>query len=72
MLGVDILSSSFTDSPFLRILTESLLVGGWVAMWRPMQIFFYDWWPIVRRVNIYRNLGRAMVHVVARETNINF
>ncbi len=72
VLGVDILSSSFANSPFLRILTESLLVGGWVAMWRPMQIFFYDWWPIVRRVNIYRNLGRAMVHVVARETNINF
>jgi hypothetical protein len=23
---------------------ESLLIGGWVAMWRPMEILLYDWW----------------------------
>jgi len=29
-----------------EILRESLLIGGWVAMWRPMEVFLYDWWPI--------------------------
>jgi hypothetical protein len=29
-----------------EILRESLLVGGWVAMWRPLEVFLYDWWPI--------------------------
>ena len=19
--------------------------GGWVALWRPLEIFWYDWWP---------------------------
>jgi hypothetical protein len=33
-------------------------------MWRPMQIFLYEWWPLMRRVRIYRNLGHANVHVV--------
>jgi hypothetical protein len=28
------------------IIRESLLIGGWVAMWRPMEILLYDWWPI--------------------------
>lgn len=28
------------------ILEEGLLISGWVAMWRPLQIFLYDWWPI--------------------------
>ena len=28
------------------ILKEGLLIGGWVAMWRPMEIFLYDWWPL--------------------------
>jgi hypothetical protein len=28
------------------ILQEGLLIGGWAAMWRPMEIFLYDWWPI--------------------------
>jgi hypothetical protein len=64
LLGADILAASFTNNTFLRLLKESLLIGGWVAMWRPLQIFLYDWWPIVRRGRIYRNLGHASVHVV--------
>lgn len=64
LLGADILAAGFADNTFLRLLKESLLIGGWVAMWRPMQIFLYEWWPIVRRDRIYRNLGRAIVHVM--------
>jgi hypothetical protein len=47
----------------LTIVRESLTIGGWVAMWRPLQIFLYDWWPITRRRRIYRNLSRALIHV---------
>ncbi|MFM9912109.1 MAG: hypothetical protein ACKVN9_01065 [Methylophilaceae bacterium] len=64
LLGADMLVAGFTDSTFLRLLKESLLIAGWVAMWRPMQIFLYEWWPVVRRMRIYHNLGRAMVHVI--------
>jgi len=64
LLSADILAAGFADNTFLRLLKESLLIGGWVAMWRPMQIFLYEWWPIVRRGRIYRNLGQAIVHVV--------
>ena len=32
--------------------------------WRPLQIFLYGWWPIVRKGRIYRNLGRASVHML--------
>jgi hypothetical protein len=28
-----------------------------------MQIFLYEWWPLMRRGRIYRNLSRAQVHV---------
>ncbi len=64
LLAADILAANFQDSTFLRLLRESLLIGGWVAMWRPTQIFLYEWWPIVRRGKIYRNLSHASVHVV--------
>ena len=64
LLGADVLAANFANNTFLRLLKESLLIGGWVAMWRPMQIFLYEWWPIVRRRRIYGNLGRASVHVV--------
>jgi hypothetical protein len=62
LFGADALAN-LSGNTFLRVLKESLLIGGWVAMWRPMQIFLYDWWPMVRRGRIYSNLGRASVHV---------
>lgn len=42
----------------------SLLIGGWGAMWRPLPIFLYEWWPVVRKRRIYHNLGRAGAHVL--------
>ena len=37
------------------LLRESLTIGGWVAMWRPLQIFLYDWWPLLRMGHVYKN-----------------
>lgn len=65
LLGADLLSV-YTTNTFFRLLKESLLIGGWVAMWRPLQIFLYDWWPFMHRRSVYRNLGHAKV-VVVRE-----
>lgn len=45
---------------------ESLTIAGWVAMWRPMQIYLYDWWPIRRRTRVYRKLSRIPVEVAQR------
>ena len=28
------------------IVREGLTIGGWVAMWRPLEIYLYDWWPL--------------------------
>ena len=48
------------------ILRESLTIGGWVGMWRPLEIFLYEWWPLINRRRTYRNLGRAHVRVLER------
>jgi hypothetical protein len=45
------------------ILTEGLLILGWVAMWRPVEVFLYDWWPILHRVRIYRHIAKLPVEV---------
>jgi hypothetical protein len=34
-----------------------------VANWRPIEIFIYDWWPIVRKRNLYRRLAAAKVEL---------
>src|SRR5690606_15389686 len=40
-----------------RYLGEGLIILGWVANWKPMEIFLYDWWPLAKRRNLYRRLG---------------
>jgi hypothetical protein len=50
-------------SPDSRVIEESLLIFGWVANWRPIEIFLYEWWPIVRRRNLYRRLSAARVEL---------
>jgi hypothetical protein len=47
----------------LSLLRESLTIAGWVAMWQPMQIFLYDWWPLLRIGHIYEKLSRAPVEL---------
>lgn len=46
------------------IARESLTIVGWVAMWRPLQIFLYDWWPFQRQIRLYQSLSRAEIKVV--------
>jgi hypothetical protein len=62
LMGADAMSS-YSGNTFLRVLKESLIIGGWVAMWRPLQVFLYEWWPSVRRGNFFNNLANAAVHV---------
>lgn len=51
----------FFEEPFKRLAEESLLILGWVANWRPLEIFLYDWWPLARRRDLYRRLSAAVV-----------
>jgi len=46
-----------------RILQEGLLIAGWVAMWRPLQIFLYDWWPMRHRARVFDKLARMTVNI---------
>ena len=46
------------------LLRESMLIVGWVAMWRPLEIFLYDWWPIVSERRLHDRLSRISVRIV--------
>ncbi len=43
------------------IAREGFTIGGWVAMWRPMEIYLYDWWPLWRRGALQRRLGKMKI-----------
>ncbi len=48
------------------VVRESLTIAGWVAMWRPMQIYLYDWWPLLRRRRIYTKLSHMPVELIQK------
>lgn len=47
------------------VIQESLIIVGWVANWRPIEIYLYDWWPIRRRRRLYQRIAAAPLIVRA-------
>jgi hypothetical protein len=46
------------------LVKESLIIAGWVALWRPLEIFLYDWWPIRAEARLLDRLSEMSVRVV--------
>jgi hypothetical protein len=53
----------FLSSHIADVLKEGLLIGGWVAMWRPIEIFLYDWWPILAEAALADKLSVMPVRI---------
>src|SRR5215831_5483998 len=75
IIGLTFLAACMMTSQLLRgqagtlpiVLREGLIIAGWVAMWRPMEIFLYEWWPLLRTGRLYEKLSR--MHVEVRKRN---
>jgi hypothetical protein len=48
---------------FWLFIQEGVLISGWVAMWRPIDVFLYAWWPIRRRRRIYQKLATMPIEI---------
>lgn len=59
----DFLAVLMKGSRLAEILRESLVIGGWVSMWRPLEIFLYDWWPIRNEARLSDRLAAMPVRI---------
>lgn len=67
LIGIgDALTVFVSGSRWTEIARESLLIGGWVAMWRPLELFLYDWWPIRAEARLCDRLSKMPVRIVYR------
>lgn len=57
------LAASLTAGPLTEILREGLVITGWVAMWRPIEILLYDWWPLIDERRQVRRILDAPVAI---------
>ncbi len=58
------LAGVFTEGGTSSFVTESLAIGAWVALWRPLEIFLYDWWPIRSEARLLDRLGEVDVRLL--------
>lgn len=56
-LGTGELVATALQGVFPDLLREGLTIAGWVAMWRPLQIYLYDWWPVRRRARLFHRMS---------------
>jgi hypothetical protein len=50
--------------PLATVLRESLLIGGWVAMWRPIDFLLYELWAKRSELRVFTRLARVAVRIV--------
>ncbi|MDE2385980.1 MAG: hypothetical protein KGO53_15320 [Alphaproteobacteria bacterium] len=51
-------------SPLMRLAEQSLVILGWVANWRPIEIFLYEWLPLYRQIKLYDRIAEAQVKLL--------
>jgi hypothetical protein len=63
----DAVAGYLGESRLSDVIQEGFLIGGWVAMWRPLEVFLYDWWPIRAEARLLQRLSAIPVRIEYRE-----
>jgi hypothetical protein len=46
-----------------HVLSEGLIILGWISLWRPTEMLAYEWVPLVRKRRLYERLAALQVAV---------
>lgn len=63
-LAIAFYISGLPQRPSTRVVQESFVILGWVSVWKPIEMFLYDWMPGARRRDLCRLLAAADVSVL--------
>lgn len=61
-----LLKENYEKGLLYSFLKEGLILTGWVSMWKPVNIFLYEWWPLVTQRNLYDSLSRIEIDVITK------
>lgn len=60
LVGAEIAARSAV--PFIKsVVREGLVLGGWVALWRPLDSLLYDWWPLSNKIRDFKRLADSPI-----------
>ena len=58
----------FTYIGMIKIIKESLLIIGWVALWEPVSFILFGWRVINRDKNYYKKLCNVPIEIVEKSS----
>lgn len=73
LLGLIVLTSTLSISDFVyrvvggglgHTISRGMEILGWVALWKPIEIVLYDWWPLIHDIRLFRKLAETEVRVL--------
>ena len=65
-LSVAEFASTFKSLPAVaNIVSVGFVITGWVAMWRPIEVLLYDWWPVREKRLYFDKIATTEVEVVS-------
>lgn len=55
--------SKLGESSFIHFIEEGLIIIGWVSLWKPAEIFLFEWWPVRSKLRVYKKLARIPIEI---------
>lgn len=56
------------QNKLVMFIRESFIILGWVALWRPLELLLYDWYPVKTDINLFYRLEHSKVQIIIRES----
>lgn len=57
ILITDALGALVTAQRSATLIQETMVIAAWVALWHPVNIFLYEWWPISAQAKLFDRLA---------------
>jgi hypothetical protein len=55
------------DNKPVLFIHESFIILSWVALWRPLELLLYEWYPVKTDMNLFSRLEHSHVQVIINE-----
>jgi hypothetical protein len=65
----DAVAAYLGETRVSEVIREGFLIGGWVAMWRPLEVFLYDWWPVRAEGSLLQRLSSMPIRIEYKEAD---
>jgi hypothetical protein len=54
----DAIAALFATQRLVQLVQDSVVIAAWVALWHPVNIFLYDWWPVRAQARLFDRLAQ--------------